>query len=346
MILRISLKRAIVALLGLGILGMLFAWSGAMQISASSGHWRITDWFLHWTMRNSVRTYAWLDAPPDPLDDEGLVTAAGHFRQACQVCHGAPGVRPSPVMQQATPPAPDLARTAGEWRDRELFWIIRHGVKFTGMPAWAAADRPDEVRRMTAFVRRLPQMTAAQYQALTQAGEERRLPGVAPATLLACTSCHGVDGRGREQSDIPVLAGQSASYLFASMRQYVSGKRSSAVMQTALATTGREDMTRLASYFSAMPGLKNNATSPSSPRLDRFGQPLPACSNCHAAGKAAPILAGQKPGYLAARLRLWQQDDNVIDARLPPDTMAMIARRIPVDQIDELARTVAQPGSD
>ncbi len=199
---------------------------------------------------------------------------------------------------------------------------------------------------MTAFVRRLPQMTAAQYQALTQAGEERRLPGVAPATLSACTSCHGVDGRGREQSDIPVLAGQSASYLVTSKRQYVSGKRSSAVMQTELATTGREDMKRLASYFSAMPGLKNNATSPSSPRLDRFGQPLPACSNCHAAGKAAPILAGQKPGYLAARLRLWQQDDNVIDARLPPDTMAMIARRIPVDQIDELARTVAQPGSD
>ncbi|MGA1819200.1 cytochrome C, partial [Sphingobium sp. WW5] len=76
MTIRISLKRAIVALLGLGILGMLIAWSGAMQISASSGHWRITDWFLHWTMRNSVRTYAWLDAPPDPLDDEGLVSAA------------------------------------------------------------------------------------------------------------------------------------------------------------------------------------------------------------------------------------------------------------------------------
>jgi len=111
MILRISLKRAIVALLVLGVLGMLFAWSGAMQISASSGHWRITDWFLHWTMRNSVRTHAWLDAPPDPLDDEGLVSAAGHFRQACQVCHGAPGVRPSPVMQQATPPAPSTGNS-------------------------------------------------------------------------------------------------------------------------------------------------------------------------------------------------------------------------------------------
>ena len=212
MILRISLKRAIVALLGLGILGTLFAWSGAMQISASSGHWRITDWFLHWTMRNSVRTYAWLDAPPDPLDDEGLVSAAGHFRQACQVCHGAPGVRPSPVMQQATPPAPDLARTAGEWRDRELFWIIRHGVKFTGMPAWAAADRPDEVRRMTAFVRRLPQMTAAQYQALTQAGEERRLPGVAPATLSACTSCHGVDGQGQPHSSLRLDTNTTAMF--------------------------------------------------------------------------------------------------------------------------------------
>jgi len=56
MTIRITWLRAIVTLIGVGTLAMLFAWSGAVQISASSGHWRITDWFLHWVMRNSVRT--------------------------------------------------------------------------------------------------------------------------------------------------------------------------------------------------------------------------------------------------------------------------------------------------
>ncbi|MEC3910364.1 c-type cytochrome [Sphingobium sp. CR2-8] len=339
---RITWMRAIVALLGISLVAMLFAWSGAMQISASSGHWRITDWFLHWVMRNSVRTYSAFQTPSNPLDEDGLISAAGHFRQACQVCHGAPGVRPSPVMQSATPPAPDLAKTAGEWRDRELFWIIRHGVKFTGMPAWAASDRPDEVRRMTAFVRRLPGMTAQQYRTLTHASDETRVTGIAPATLAACTGCHGTEGRGRGQPDIPVLGGQNPAYLLASLRRYASGERSSAVMQTAVATLNEEEMTRLASHFAAMPGLDaKSMLSQLAPLKDKAGLPIPTCRGCHAPGKAGPVLADQKASYLAARLRGWQHDTGTVDARKSPATMAMIARRIPDDQIDALATSVA-----
>lgn len=341
MTIRITWMRAIVALIGVGLAGILFAWSGAMQISASSGHWRVTDWFLHWVMRNSVRTYARFETPADSRDDSGLISAAGHFRQACQVCHGAPGVRPSPVMQHATPPAPDLARTAGEWQDRELYWIIRHGVKFTGMPGWAAADRPDEVRRMTAFVRRLPDMTADEYRMLTQMADGRSPPGIAPATLAGCTGCHGVDGRGRGQGDIPVLGGQNPAYLLNSLRRYASGERSSAVMQAAAASLNDAEMEGLAKHFAAMPGLRGGddlTYLPGGPGHN--GQPLPACKGCHAPGKAGPVLAGQKASYVAARLRGWQQEAGVVDARQSPATMAMIARRIPADRIDSLAAII------
>ena len=51
-------KRITVALVGLAAAGMLFAWSGLLDIRASTGHWRVTDWFLHWVMRSSVRTAA------------------------------------------------------------------------------------------------------------------------------------------------------------------------------------------------------------------------------------------------------------------------------------------------
>lgn len=342
MTIRITWTRLILAIAAAGVAGMFFAWSGAMQISASSGHWRITDWFLHWTMRNSVRTYSVFQSPSDPLDNTGLVSAAGHFRQSCQICHGAPGVRPSPVMQAATPPAPDLAKTAVEWTDRELFWIVRHGVKFTGMPAWAVDDRPDEVRRMAAFVRRLPRMTPAQYRAMVEESDRQSMPGIRPGVLAACTGCHGNDGRGRGQPDIPVLGGQKPAYLSTALRDYASGKRSSALMQVAVATLSEEEIARLARHFAAMPGLRDTALPTDHPALrgDRRRQ-LPACADCHAPGKSAPILTGQKASYLAGRLFHWQGDETVVDARKTADTMPTIARRIRPEEIDGVARALS-----
>ena len=63
MTIRITWKRALAALLGLALLGMGVAWSGVINLAASSGHWAITDWFLHWAMRNSAVSYTHLTLP-------------------------------------------------------------------------------------------------------------------------------------------------------------------------------------------------------------------------------------------------------------------------------------------
>ena len=341
----ITWKRVLAALLAVLLASLCLAWSGLFPVAASSGHWAVTDWFLHWTMRNSVRTYAALGPSPVMPAEKGLVSAAGHYRQACQVCHGAPGIAPSPVMQKATPPAPDLAKLGDKWSDRQLAWIIQHGVKMTGMPAWGAPDRPDEVGRMVAFVRRMPGMTASEYRTLTEDASVPSLSAVRPAVLAACTGCHGTDGRGRGQADIPVLGGQNPAYLRAALMDYAAGRRHSAVMQTAVTGLTSRQMAALARHFAALPGL---AASPaqSTNRLVMRGAPdrqLPACISCHAPGKPHPVLRGQKPAYVAARLRRWRGDETIIDARKSPETMAMIARRIPEDQIDAVARAVSAP---
>ncbi|WCT72237.1 c-type cytochrome [Sphingomonas naphthae] len=335
MTIRLTWKRIGATLLALALAGLAFTWSGLFNVAASTGHWAVTDWALHWVMRNSVRTHAALTAPADPRSDEGLVSAAGHFANACAVCHGAPGVRPSPAMQAATPPAPDLAINARQWSDKQLFWIIRHGVKYTGMPAWPA-DRPDEVRRMVAFVRRLPSMSPAEYRALTRQG-----PTPNPA-LASCAGCHGSDGRGRGQPDIPVLGGQQPAYLLATLRGYATGTRHSAVMRTAVAPLDDAELTALARHFAALPGL--GAATPTenaaARRIVERGMPtaqLPACASCHMAGKSYPVIAGQRASYIANRLRQWRGDENVVDARKSPATMAVIARRIPEEMIDPLA---------
>lgn len=347
MTLRITWRRALAALLGLAAAGMLFAWSGAFNVAASSGHWAITDWFLHWTMRNSVRTHAAFGAEKEPRDDLGLVSAAGHFKNSCAVCHGAPGVPPSPVMRAATPHAPDLSINAREWTDRQLFWIIQHGVKFTGMPAWAAKERPDEIRRMVAFVRRLPRMTPAQYRSLTEEAPAAPLAGASDATLRTCTGCHGADGRGRGADDVPVLGGQQPGYLLAALRSYASGDRQSAVMREVAVMLSDAEMQALARHFAAMPGLRplSAGQGTAAARLVSQGLPeeeLPACRSCHKPGGRAPVIEGQKAGYIADRLRHWQGEEVEVDARQSQATMPVIARRIPKEMIEPLAAYLEQ----
>jgi cytochrome c553 len=341
MTVKITWRRAIAALLALLLGGLALAWSGLVPIAASSGHWPITDWFLHWTMQNSARTYGSFQTPEQVREDAALVSAAGHFRQACQVCHGAPGEPPSPAMQAATPPAPNLADTGGHYSDRELFWIVQHGIKYTGMPAWPKADRPDEVRRMVGFIRRMPTLSAQDYRALTQPAPAS---GGAPA-LERCTGCHGTDGMGRGQPDMPILAGQSAGYLARSLRQHAAGKGSSAVMQVAASGLSETEIKAMATYFAGLPGLRDEPLPGSHPivAMGLPGRQLPACTSCHAPGRGAPLIAGQRADYIAARLRQWRGEDAVIDAAKPQDVMAVIARRIPEDEIDALARSLAAP---
>ena len=331
MTIRITWFRAALAALALALAGFLFAWSGLFNVAASSGHWKITDVVVHWVMQQSVRTHAWLEGSPKRVrDDTGLVSAAGHYAQACAVCHGAPGQRPSPTMQSASPPAPWLPDHLPEWNDRRLHWILQHGIKMTGMPAWASQERPDEVARMVAFVRRLPGMSAAEY---------RRLAGLENG--LGCTSCHGTDGRGRGQRDIPILGGQDPAYLLRTLEDYAAGRRESGVMATAAAPLNRAQMASLARYFAAQPGLGAAPRGAASARaIVERGVPrmqLPACASCHSPNGRAPVLAGQKPAYLAQRLRQWRGEEGEVDARQPQDAMSVIARRIPEDDIDALA---------
>lgn len=335
MIVRITWKRAAATLAGLAAAALLFAWSGIFNVAASSGHWPVTTWAIHWVMQNSVRTHAWLDAPEQAIDRGGLVSAAGHYAQACAICHGAPGLPRSPVMQQAEPPAPSLLAGTERWRDRELFYILEHGIKFTGMPAWAAQDRPDEIRRMVAFLRRLPGMSVAEYRALSGTRDGS-----------GCASCHGRDGRGRGQPDIPVLGGQQPAYLVKALEDYATGRRDSAVMVAAIRDLCPEQRHALAVLFARQPGLGGVPRGkPSMARqIVERGLPdrqLPACASCHGGTGKAPVIAGQKATYIAQRLRRWRGDEGQVDARQPQGVMPVIARRIPDDQIDALAAYLA-----
>src|SRR5690606_31448624 len=123
------------AVLVIGVIGAVgYAWTGLVSASASSGHHPLTYWFLDFAKRSAVRTQS-LGIQTPPLDDPALVLkGAGHYATGCAPCHAAPGREPALVAKRMTPEPPYLPLKLERWRDRELFWIVKHGIKFTGMP--------------------------------------------------------------------------------------------------------------------------------------------------------------------------------------------------------------------
>ena len=150
---------------GLALVVVLVAWSGIYNVAASRGHWAVVEWFLAFGMRNSVELRAMAITPP-PLDNPDLVRlGAGHFHGGCAFCHGAPGIPVSPIARHMLPSPPDLTTSMRPWKDEELFWIVQHGIKYTGMPGWVALEREDEIWAVVAFLKRIPTIDAESYRA-------------------------------------------------------------------------------------------------------------------------------------------------------------------------------------
>lgn len=345
--------RRLLILAAVGLLaGLLFAWSGLLNVGASTGHWAITDWFLHYAMRQSVETHAGGIAVP-PLDDPALVhRGAGHYASGCAPCHGAPGQPRSAIALAMTPPPPFLPEKMPEWQPKELFWIVRHGVKFTGMPAWPALARADEVWAMVAFLLRLPDMQPDEYRQLAlgeladQQAYEPGLEGLADPfepLLAACARCHGRDGKGRGAGAFPILAGQNEAYLFASLQAYAQGRRHSGIMQPAAVPLSEAQMRGLAAHYArAGPLAFDPGSAGPGEEIARRGVPadgIPACVTCHEpAGSrypAYPALRGQTADFLAQQLRLFR--DGIRGGTAYAHIMETIARRLSDAQIDAVA---------
>jgi mono/diheme cytochrome c family protein len=170
-----KLLTSLVALAALGAAAALATiYLGLPDIAATTPHWKLTEWVLSTTMENGVRRRAARIAVPDDLDaPERIHSGASDYDEMCAACHAAPGVESAELAKGLLPPPPELTEEADGWSPAELFWIIKHGVRMTGMPAFGPTHSDRRIWDMVAFLRQLPGMSAATYHALAdQAGEE------------------------------------------------------------------------------------------------------------------------------------------------------------------------------
>jgi cytochrome c553 len=302
--------------------GLLLMISGIVPIKASSGHWAITAFILDFAKVRSVTTHSWAITPP-PLEDDLLIArGAAHYENGCLPCHGGPGRDIPPVMAAMLPTPPALQQGLKRWRPEELFSIVKHGIKLTGMPAWPAQQRDDEVWAVVAFLLRLPNLDASSYQRLAY----RAAGGPVSSAIDApprpvrerCWQCHGVDGTGRDPGAFPSLAGQRAAYLENSLRAFRGGRRFSGVMGDIAARLTDGEMRELAIYYERLPARNPDPTAVDASAVERgralaaTGVPdrdIPACVECHGPtavpkNPSYPKLSGQHVRYLTSQLAL------------------------------------------
>jgi len=316
--------------------GFLVAASGIIPIKASSGHWAITEWLLQFGKRRSIATHT-LGMKLPPLEQPWLVLkGAGHYESGCRPCHGSPDLRNPRIAAAMTPRPPDLSALAAARKPNELFYVVKHGIKFTGMPAWPTQERDDEVHAMVAFLLELPKLDADSYRRLVD-GTAPRTGAIAPlrdlpelpreprAVTASCARCHGVDGRGRDLPAFPKLAGQAREYLIGALRAYAERRRHSGIMEPIAVALGPDEQRELADYYSSRPleaspslDMKRPANHSSVARGEEIAnrgiprQGVPSCKDCHGPGPhrrnaAYPHLAGQYADFLVLQLQLFHE---------------------------------------
>jgi len=150
----------LVLLTAIGAIALL--WSGRLDVSAVNPPSPLVEWAMHSVMQRSVRAHASGIQPPTNLADRAA-QGASDFDEMCVQCHGAPGKEPGEIGRGLHPRPPSLTDAAPRWTSSELFWIVKNGIRMTGMPAFGPTHEDNRIWAIVGFVQQLPTMTPAQY---------------------------------------------------------------------------------------------------------------------------------------------------------------------------------------
>ncbi|HYH42691.1 MAG TPA: c-type cytochrome [Burkholderiales bacterium] len=214
--------------------GGAFVYSGVYDIAATEQHTKAVYWLMDFTMRRSIAVRADESATPDMKRPEMIESGSRLYQAHCVQCHGGPGVSPDGAALGMTPVPGYLVPTAREWTAAQLHWVVKHGIKMTGMPAWKYRMSDEEIWQVVAFVKeRLPYVTPVQYrdmvarmepvperprpEALAGAPQGDARAGMRAMDQYACATCHVIPGiTGATKHVGPPLEGMAS-------RSYIAG---------------------------------------------------------------------------------------------------------------------------
>ena len=155
----------IILVAGLGF----YLYKGMYNFGASSPHNKITEMVINESMEMSVKNHA-KDIIAPELDEQKMINEGFvNYDAMCAMCHGAPGLPSSVLHKGLYPKPPELyEEDDNEWSDSEFFWIIKNGIKMTGMPAYGPTHSDEELWAIVSFLRVLPKLSGQDYKMLVE----------------------------------------------------------------------------------------------------------------------------------------------------------------------------------
>ncbi len=145
--------------------------SGAYDVAATDRHNPIVAWAFETTFENSVARQANGIAAPE-FTPARVQAGAHEYKAMCSHCHGGVGASRAGFASGMLPMPPALAEEAAELSASEVFWLVKHGVKMSGMPAFGPSHDDATIWNIAAFVKAMPDMSAQRYAAYRAEEEE------------------------------------------------------------------------------------------------------------------------------------------------------------------------------
>jgi mono/diheme cytochrome c family protein len=158
---KIVLATVVAVCLTTALAAGLFAVSGLYNFAADEPHFPLVTATLETMREKSIETRAAKLVVPDLSEQGSIVKGAGNYAAMCASCHLAPGVESSELSRGLYPQPPNLTKEKVD--AAHAFWVIKHGVKASGMPAWGKSMDDESIWSLVAFLQKLPQMDDPQY---------------------------------------------------------------------------------------------------------------------------------------------------------------------------------------
>jgi cytochrome c553 len=150
-----------------------FIKSGLYNVAAAHPHTKLTEWITHEAMIHSVRRHAAAIDAPREFTGRQVLAGFCAYETHCVACHGAAAVARQQWVSGLEPQPPYLLDVTGRFTRGELFWIVKNGIKMTGMPSWRDSMTDSQLWEVVAWLqasRQLPPQTYEQWRLRRRCG--------------------------------------------------------------------------------------------------------------------------------------------------------------------------------
>ena len=131
-----------------------YLWLGLADVRGDQPFSQLETYVISTAVHASIRRNAPVLRSPVPPTEVNLVTGGRMYMEQCARCHGAPGT------EQNAESAPSPHSMAAQFTESQIFWVAKHGLRWTNMPADTQNDSDEELWALAAYIKRtnrLPQ---------------------------------------------------------------------------------------------------------------------------------------------------------------------------------------------